>query len=252
MAEDNFNGLKKLIEGSGHPVSIKASTILQKKGWWVKNSVRYPSIHEKDVLKEVDIVCGKKSTLFENAYVILTIECKKQKDPWIFFNQKQKNERISTLNVNFAGFYEGYSDYSEDSKSLFQGHFYFNQECCTYFIVGGKNPEKGGPGATIERAINQVYNAVDFYINQSTNDFPEFYYPIIVFDGEIFEASYKDENLEIKSTDHVSLYFEIEYEKPQFVDTAKSKMLLTSKPFIIDIVKLNYLEHFLDFIDQRT
>jgi hypothetical protein len=251
MTEENYEKLKKIIEDSGHPVSLKASMILQKKGWYVRNSPRYASESEIDMLKEIDIVSGKDSNLFKDAQNVLIIECKKQKDPWIFFNQKQNNDKIFTLNVNFAGFYDGYVDYSKDNELLFQKHFYFNRELCTYYIVGGKNPEKGGPGATIDRAINQVYNAVKFYLNQGWNESPEFYYPIVVFDGEIFEASYNDEKLEIKQSNHVSLYFEIEYDKPEYLSTIKSNVMLVSKPYIIDIVKLSYFEQFLDEIDQR-
>jgi len=251
MIKENFESLRKIIEDSGHPVSLKASTILQKKGWYVRNSVRYPSSDENE-LREVDIISGKKSKLFENGDSILIIECKKQKDPWIFFNQKQKNQHIFTLNVNYVGFQEGYVDYSDESKTIFQKHFYYNREYCTYYIVGGKNPGKGGPGSTIDKAINQVYRAINFYISQSTNYYPEFFYPTIVFDGEIFEASFKNEKIEIKRSDHVNLFFEIEYKKPEFLDTVKSHMMVTSKPFVIDIVKLNYLEKFLDKIEERS
>jgi len=174
------------------------------------------------MLNEIDIVGYKDSKIFLNAQNVLVVECKKQSDPWIFFNQKEKNPRIFTLNVNFAGFYDGYVDYSKDNESIFKKHFYHNRECCTYFLVGGKHSEKGGPGATIDRAIYQAHNAVKFYLKQGRNEYPIFYYPIIVFDGEIFEASYRVESLEIKKSNHVSLYFEEEYNAPQYLETVKS------------------------------
>ena len=214
MTEENFDVLKKIIENSGHPVSLRASTILQKKGWYVKNAPRYTSVKESDVLMEIDIVSRKKSKLYKHANCELIIECKKQKDPWIFFTQNKKNDDVFTLNVNFAGFYNGYVDDSKESELFFQKHFYYNQNLCTYSMVGGKNPETGNPGATIDRAISQVYNAVKFYLSQGYNEVPEFYYPIIVFDGEMFEASYPDGQLKIKSTNHVNLYFEVELNKP--------------------------------------
>jgi hypothetical protein len=251
MTEGNNDGLKKIVEDSGHPVSLRASTILHRKGWYVRNSPRYSSKTEIDVLKEIDIVSRKKSNLFKDANCELIIECKKQKDPWIFFIQNKKNDNIFTLNVNFAGFYEGYVDDSRESELLFQKHFYYKRDLCTYFIVGGKNPEKGGPGATIDRAISQVYNAIKFYLSQGYNEVPEFYYPIIVFDGEMFEASYPDGQLEIKPTNHVNLYFEVELGKPEFSETVKSSVFLLSKPYVINIVKLSYLEQFLDEIDSR-
>jgi hypothetical protein len=251
LSEENYNSLKKIIESSGHPVSLKTSTILQKKGWYVRNSPRFTSKSEDGVLKEIDIISVKKSKIFEDSENTLIIECKKQRDPWIFFEQNHKNDRIFTLNVNFAGFYEGCVDYSKESESIFKKHYYYNRKLCTYFIVGGKNPDKGGPGGTIDRAINQLYNAIEFYVNQSTNDFSEFFYPIIVFDGEMFKASYKGQKLVIQPSDHISLFFEIEFSQPKFLETVKSNVMLTSKPYVFDIVKLSYLERFLSEIDQK-
>jgi hypothetical protein len=255
MYEDNFDYLEKFIEGSGHPVSLKISTILQRKGWYVKNAPRYSQKNSSGELREIDVVGTKKSKLYEDAFNDLIIECKKQKDPWIFFKQPQKNENKFTLNTNFAGYVEGYLDDSPESKHFFQRHYYYKAELCTYFIVGCKNPEKGGPGATIDRAINQVHNALKFYIAQGGGDNPVFFYPIIVFDGEIFEASYQNEKLVIKKSNHISLYFEIEYDEPELFHSAKTGSLdtiLESKPYIIDIVKLSYFEKFLDKIEMKS
>jgi hypothetical protein len=257
MTQEKYANLKKIIEDSGHPVSLKASTILQKKGWNVRNSPRYPSKIEPNVLMEIDIVCRKESKLLKDASCELIIECKKQNDPWIFFTQNQRNGDAFTLNVNFAGFYEGYISNSKENELPFQNHFYYDKNLCTYFIVGGKKiddgrkPRYGGPSATIDRAINQVYKAINFYLHQGYNEIPEFYFPIIVFDGELFEASYPNGELEIKPSNHISLYFEVEFDKPEFLENVKSTDYRLSKPYIIDVVKLNYLEQFLDEIDQK-
>jgi len=255
MTEGNYENLKKMIEGTGHPVSLKVSMILQRKGWYVRNAPRYSQKNDDSELREIDIVGSKKSNLFEDSFNELIIECKKQKDPWIFFKQTRKNEDKFTLNTNFAGYAAGYLDDSPESKHLFQRHYYHKKELCTYFIVGCKNPEKGGPGATIDRAINQVHNALKFYIAQGGGDNPAFFYPIIVFDGEIFEASYRNEKLVMKKSNHISLYFEIEYDKPELFHSAKTGSLdtiLESKPYIIDIVKLSYFEKFLDSIEMKS
>jgi hypothetical protein len=269
MTEENYDYIKKLVNSSGHPVSIKASTNLQETGWDVRNSPRYVSKNKSDTLMEIDIVGRKESTLYAHANCELIIECKKQKAPWIFFTQTQRNDDPFTLNVNFAGFDEGYTSNSKENKLLFQRHFYYNRNSSTYFIVGGKkngdsvetddtlqnNDRKksafGGPGATIDRAISQVYHALQFYLSQGYNEVPEFYYPIIVFDGEMFEASYPHGELEIRPTNHVSLYFGVEFDKPELLETVKSLDLRLSKPYIVDIVKLNYFKQFLDEIEHK-
>jgi hypothetical protein len=254
MTEENFESLKKIIEDSGHPVSLKASTILQRKGWFVGCGSRYPSKEEPGTLKEIDIIGSKRSELFREAYNYLIIECKKQKDPWIFFKQNQKIESIYTLNTNLAGYSYGYVNSSEENTRLFKKHYYFHKQLSTYYLVGGKRIEKGGPGSTIDRAINQVYNALHFFINQTGAEFPVLFYPIIVFDGEIFEAWYQNEQLEIKKSDHIFLQFDVEFNEPEIMKrfgTEKIDMVLSAKHYVIDIVKIGYFEKFLDEIEKK-
>lgn len=257
MTEENFDYLKKLIEDSGHPVSLKVSTILQRKGWFVGNGVRYPSSQEPDVLKEIDIIGSKRSKLFPEANSILIIECKKQKDPWIFFQQNRKIDTIYTLNTNLAGYSYDYVNLSKENERLFKKHYYYGKDLCTYYLVGGKKIDKGGPGATIDRAINQVYNALKFSISQTCGDFTDFpalYYPVIVFDGEMYEAYYKNEELEIKKSNHIYLQFDVEFNKPEKMErirTGELDAVLASKPYVIDIVKIEYFEKFLEEIEQK-
>jgi hypothetical protein len=255
---DDCTNLEKLIEDSGHPVSLKASIILQRKGWHVRNAPRYLPEKDTDILKEIDIVATKKSKLIKDGANEFIIECKKQKDPWIFFKQTEKNHDIYTLNPNIAADSDGYVEHCHENNVRFQKHFYYDKELCTYFIVGGKkvdgrkNSETGGPGGTIYNAINQVFSALKFYVRKSAGDCPVFYYPIIIFDGEMYEVSYHDEKPDIKKSNHISLYLEIEFDKPEmFYSTRGAFTILESKSYIIDIVKLDYFDKFLEEIDNR-
>jgi hypothetical protein len=116
-----------------------------------------------------------------------------------FFKQNKKIDGIYILNTNFTGYSYDYVNLSKENERLFKEHCYYGKELCTYFFVGGKKIDNGGPGATIDREISQVYGALKFFIRKTGGEFPVLYYPVIVFDGEIYEAYYKDENLEIKS-----------------------------------------------------
>jgi len=86
--------IRKEIGKSGHPVSLKASFILNKKKWYVKNAPRYFGYGSKKV-REIDIVAEKECPLVENSKNVLIIECKKSRDkPWVFFRQNKLNKNV--------------------------------------------------------------------------------------------------------------------------------------------------------------
>lgn len=251
MSEENYDWLKEIIEDSGHPLSLKISTTPQRKEWFVGNGIRYPS-PENGILREIDVFGSKRSKLFPDANNNLIIECKKQKDPWIFFKQGRKIDSIFVLNADHCGHEYGYVSTKQNDR--FKKHYYYDNDFCTYHLVGGKKIEKGGPGATIDRAINQVYSALNFFIGSTEGSYPEFFYPVIVFDGEMYEASYRDEELEVKRTDHVFLQFDVAFTRPQIIEqigSYKIDTVLSSKTHVIDIVKFGYFEKFLDKIDNN-
>lgn len=113
-----------------------------------------------------------------------------------------------------------------------------------------KNPDKSNP---IHKAINQVVNALIFYFDQesevigkSTKERIIFIYPIIVFKGMLFSAKFSDEKCDIVEEKHIPLLVEREISNPTFMPwTDTKRRIITSKPVIIDIVSIDYLEEFL-------
>jgi hypothetical protein len=255
MSEDIIERIKKNVNASGHPVSLKVSTILQRNKWYVKNASRYPINETVDEFREVDVFASKESKLYSDSIDNLIIECKKQSDPWVFFRQDRKIDDILTLTTNrfddesLSQLYN-----SIEKEGIFKKHHYYDKHFCTFYFVAFKKLDdskkrgEGGPGNTIDKAINQVYRALLFYIKQGYSvDCTIFFYPIIVFDGELFEAFYDDDELQIQESNHVCLNFEIEYDEPEFVWAPNGHIprISESKSYIIDVVKLNYFEEFL-------
>lgn len=247
MNEDILEKLKKEIEFSGHPVSLKISNILNKNGWIVKNAPRFKFENDENY-REIDVVAVRKSSFFGECNDNLIIECKKQNANWVFFKQNRLNTNILTLNPNHL----------ESSKlsiydwinreGCFKKSHYFNKPLCSYFFVAFVKPDNIKESGTIERSMNQVLKSLIFYMSQkdSTKE-SHMFYPIIVYDGRMFEAGFNPD-LEIKETNHVSLFFEAEMEKPDIIPSHGSNKIaawFTSKPFIIDVVKFEYFEQFL-------
>ena len=227
--------------------------ILQKKGWDFKNAPMF-SIKNKDdkeESREIDIVANHKSQLVKDAWNSLIIECKKQEKPWIFFKQNWKNQNYMSLSPNHIELTKASIFDWIDQNGIFKKHHYYNKKLATYYYVGLTNPDRG-PSQTIYKAVTQVLDALIFYWKQldKANDLI-FFHPVIVFDGNIFEAIYKNEEFEIEESNHVCLLIDREFEEPEqipfFNKVGVSKWAFT-KPFIIEIVKFDYFEQYLDSV----
>jgi hypothetical protein len=242
------------VKKSGHPTCIKASNILIKKGWYIKNAPRYFDDSIKKY-RELDLMAQKESFIFKSSMDSLIIECKKNSSsPWVFFKQKKKNKSVYTLNI--AEMTSGKIYEFLKNQGIFKKHPYYDKESCAYYFVGFKKQDKE-EGREIDTAINQVISGLFFYVNQmmsfiEKNNFtlknPLFYYPLIIFEGDLFEINLDGEKIEVNETNHIRLLVEKEFEDPAVfkkLDTNENFPLF-SKEIIIDIVKLKYLGEYLD------
>jgi hypothetical protein len=253
MGEDLIETIKKEIRKTGHPLSLEISRTLNQKKWAVRNGPRYFS---KDIntFREIDIVSFRSSLFLKDAIDILVIECKKsEKDNWVFFKQTHKNRDPYTLNIAQSdGTVLTGKIYSWlEHKKLFEKHYYFNRALSTYFFIPCADPDNEKRGKVIDKAINQVIQATLFYLGQREGKDGKtgFYYPIIVFDGKLFEAILTEGEMKVEEVNHISLLVDIEMSEPIIVkniDNSGIGRYLLSKKFIIDIVKKDNFENFLE------
>ena len=260
MSENLISKIKNEVKKSGHPVSLKASIILNKKSWYVRNAPRYFDPNLKNS-REIDIVAQRKSIYVRNAIDVLIIECKKSKDhSWVFFRQNKLNTEVLSLNVDMSETTEG-AIYDWLERNVFKKHYYYRRPCYTYYFVANANPDSK-VGKQIFDATEQVLGALRFYFVQRANliseyrlRVPMFFYPIIVFDGKMFEVSVEEADINIKETNWISLWIEKELEEPLLMRLLYKqgfRRIVYSKPIIIDIVKLDYFEEFLKNFDKLS
>lgn len=249
MTEEIIENLKKEIELTGHPVSLKISNILNKNGWFVKNAPRF-KLDNDERYREIDVIAVRKSSFFGDCCDNLIIECKKQTANWVFFRQNKENTNILTLNPNHLESSKlSIYDWIEKNGYFKKSHYY-NKKICSYYFVAFVSSKNNKESRTIDHAVDQVLNSLIFYMRQkdSTKQ-SNMFYPIIVFEGRLFEAWY-DPKLQVQETNHISLFFEAEMDKPDVIPAHglnKIASWFSSKPFIIDVVRLDYFEEFLKY-----
>ncbi len=254
MQKDFTKRILDEINKSGFPLEIHTSTVLNQEGWFVENNPNYFDDKIKEH-REIDIVAHKPSKKFKNGHNLLVIECKKSANkPWLFF--KQKKVENSVLNMNIAAFGDG-SEYKWYEDFMVE-HYYSKNFICTYYMVPylsqsnenrGKNQE-----SDIYRAVKQVMNALIFYSTRESRNINKykfkdikFIYPVIIFDGVLLSAFIEENEIDIKEENHILLSINLELDDAAELRWgAKESKLVFCKPFIIDIVKKEYLKQYLE------
>jgi hypothetical protein len=243
MAEeekDEIHRIEKDTQQSGFPLEIEVTAILKKSGWDVQNQVYY---QDKDEGKprSVDVIATKawfeSFGVYDRFSITLVIECKKSVKPWVFFMTSKSRNLFE-----FPFFYIKNFSQPELEKSINfikwsqeQMHYVSSSRECA---VISYEPFKEGKGQEILEATHQVTKALkdhlEFCKKAATmiSMEPAFLlYPVIVFDGHIFEYAVQNEDLKISRSDYV-----------QF---------LMGNDFLIDVIERNSLPDYLKMVDEE-
>ena len=102
---------------------------------------------------------------------------------------------------------------------------------------------------TIFEAVNQVVKYIVYsiikaeetivprYYTKGVYALFNLYYPVIVYDGPLYNGYLKDDEIELEEKNHIVLQHRFQ---PPYMDTPKT--------FLIDVVKKEYLEEFIQIL----
>ena len=196
--------VKDFLNKTGFPFEWKMERLLRQKNWMIGNKF-YLDLDENKK-REVDIIAAKTINEID---IFLTIECKySKKDSWIFFSPNKRIHR-----------YYGYFICSPlpdiDSKKIITSHLrIFNraEPTAVSFKTYDNYKEKQSNDSEITDALYKVVKALIYcYSHFSTPSKRQVYFPVILFSGPIFCASYSD-RLRVKKTNYIQFPFEFESE----------------------------------------
>ncbi len=250
MNSNMIDKIKKEIEKSGFPLELYVINICSK-----KNTGRMPNVRYiyKGNLREIDLYAffeeinlnPKEGENLQYTTTAMIIECKKSKDkPWVFFSSGMYQSTDVFCFTKYMSDFDLY--FNREEAYLLLGQIYKNlgknhymdkrmPKCITYFEAF-KNPSIP---SEIYKAINSVLSFLCYKresVSKRRNELgfsTEFFFPIIVFDGPLFEARVEGDKVNVKEQNHIQLRTDYNEEM-----------------FIIDIVKKEYFEKFFGLIEE--
>ncbi|WP_138752789.1 hypothetical protein [Paenibacillus sinopodophylli] len=225
--EDLIERVKKEINKTGFPLEIRIGNLLINRDYYVTHSKFYVD-EEEGKSREIDIRAIKNYTFLDEDKKVFVrnsihIECKKSDNkPWVFMSSDKTgsdpglddifvfSRKRSVIPLSIIDKLQGVHPFSKKSN-VARGYF---------------EAFKGNEtGEMIFKAItssvkSSLYNrGID---EQYSNDIEDinFYYPLIVFEGNMFEATIINDDINVTEVDSVFISFLYEskfYERSNFI-----------------------------------
>jgi hypothetical protein len=255
----HIDRIRRRVLKTGHPSEIEVGNVLRNNGWIVGNE--YPYIDkESSKLRTADVYAMKLGSSLPLWGVALLIECKKsEKHEWIFYTQQKMKEFLPGL-YTLVDFLTklGKSPISDRYGELLK-------ETNTYSLLGARYPAEkraellskvSGIHVLNETIRMGVLRAVTSPKGKDKDDFYEatqqvisalqgtsegvkslVVFPVIVFDGEIFEFYQEGNDWKVLPTNHL-----------QFTTFQKTETGVL--PCLIDVVRKTYFPDYLTIIER--
>ncbi len=254
--------LRKEIASTGYPLEIEVSSFLDK-DWIVYNNEPFVD-EDEGKTREVDIFAVHKSSLFPYSYFkrrdvfILTtdlvVECKKaMTHAWVFFMRPYppgQDER-GPPDGHTVDFLEAFS---QGKQSFLDGidfpkiHYdRVSKMAYNYHEVKLQKDTKGEGEKSIFEAQSQLWKDLTYESKIAREAMEKdrsarvvyIFFPVIVLDGQLFEASGPSERLQLHESNHIILNF-----------SRRSKALGEEKAFMIDVVTKEYFRQYIAIVTR--
>jgi len=263
----SIDEIKNVILKTGFPLELEISNLLRNKNFEVIcNQMYFDEDFSK--IREIDIeavfnVDEKyyNSILSDHIWTFnprLLIECKKSIDKWIFF---ESNPVAGWFNIGnsidlFTQKYGYENSASEELLKNINSHYYDTnlKISSTFYSMFFKNKKEQDDNQA-ERGKDLILDSISKiikYMNYSIVNLSQYfqpinnrrdilmYYPIILFDGEMYSVNY-EKNLTIEKTNHIL------YETKIF-----SKLTKNTEPLYIDIITKEFFTEFIENINKEV
>lgn len=241
---------EKIIAESGHDFHLKVSDFLISLGWEAQISPHYNDfITGKD--REIDIIATKRFNAFprsnEDSHCVtlrLFIECKYIKNEIVVWFRNKDIMKATELAMNNHVFF-GCDEYCLQNTGIIPNkthHYIKDKEVIKVWDYDKKNKSDA-----LQEGMNSCLNSLIFYTeHQSSGYSPTINIPVIAINS--FNNIYKRINGEGSEKCEIinsNVQMEVDYSYVGRDDKP------TTKYFLIDIVSMNYLQDFINVLEQN-
>lgn len=247
MKQDLKEKLLEDIKKTGYPLELKIANIFDKCGWRTQSNSYYIDKDENKG-REIDLIASKWEQIDDNEnylemtfYFITEIKTAWKK-PWVLFSVPEDEKGFNLHSVNLE-----LNKGVQHSKIIKK---YFREKVLNVQSRLGKSFYEGfsgnGSRDDIFKALSGSVKALEHYKesslaskDQSTDRIIDYYIPLIIIDGPLFEA-YLDDNGEIQLEEVEYIQAAFNYLSPNYNIGSKYGSS------IVQIIRFEYLERFLE------
>lgn len=241
--------IRDYILKSGFPSEIEVGNILRKRGWLAINQLPYLD-KSSEKIRAVDLFAMKLGLPSPMLGISLLIECKKsEQHEWVFHTQRKIGEFFPAL-ATIADFLKNLqkppiADKLKTLAAVDSLRYLFGMKSAALEVLDkfsglhvlDKNIKTGivcvVPSSKDDffEATQQINSALESMVENTKSSIV---FPVIVFDGELYEFYQENNEIKVLPTNHV-----------QFISFGKNRAV-----FLIDIVKKSYFSEFLTLIER--
>ncbi len=237
--------IKSDLQKSGFPLEFHVLNVCS-----TKNTGRMPGLRyqfrgqerELDLLAFFEEIKIKKSDTLQHTGTSLIIECKKRADkPWVFISSPSYSFPTLTYHLKYASDFDLYFAKTHEHplfpqiyKKVDKNSYFADQSIpkCISYYEAFKDPKQP---SDIYKSIDNVISYLLYRREQRLNlleefgTFSDFYLPVVVLDGKLFEASIGPELIRVCERPHVEL-----------------RTFHLEDIYVIDVVTRDYFSQFFD------
>jgi hypothetical protein len=241
--------------------------LLRKNNWHVSHQAYFYDSEERKS-RALDIVAARlelvHSPKLDRFNVTLLIECKKSLDkPWVFYTTLKEEDHVADIGSLFLIKFISVPKFEPENYPLFWRSHYFLKEILRTATISYE-PFSEGRRRQIFTATNQVLKALVYSRKTANETFkkalsiaktsPELskkalpflkntviiYYPVIVFDGRMYECKLSDNNMEVLPVDYVQ--YQVSHETFEEIGGGT---------YLIDVVRKEFLVTYLGWLNKE-